>query len=101
MSGLNGGAGLAPINVPLGQTNLCVANVHFHIGAEHNSDGQFDAPFNATNGPEYTTINPFPENFTGKRCNFFEDRQNNRLNFKEYTFKHCVGVKVGAFHCYI
>ena len=102
MSGLNGGAGLTPINVPLGQTNLCVANVHFHIGAEHNSDGQFDSLFNATNGPNYdpNATNTFPENYTGKRCNFFEDRENNGLNFDPiYQWKHCVDVKVGTFHC--
>merc|ERR1712113_476172 len=31
-----------PINVPYYKTALCPVNVHWHLGAEHRSEGEFD-----------------------------------------------------------
>jgi hypothetical protein len=34
--------GVGPIEVDYSEHNMCVVNVHWHLGAEHKSDGQFD-----------------------------------------------------------
>ena len=103
---------LLPITTPFSQypgdgravnSPLCPGNLHFHIGAEHRSTDQGDASYedsfdfdNFTNGPQYTSVN-FPQNktFSGKRCNFYKNRETNGLDFSTYPFKYCVDVKVG------
>merc|ERR1712117_761682 len=45
MGGVKGGlnvSGRVPISKPYYQTTLCPVNVHWHLGAEHRSAGQFD-----------------------------------------------------------
>jgi len=103
---------LVPITTPFSQypgdgravnSPLCPANLHFHIGAEHRSTDQGDASYedsfdfdNFTNGPEYTSVNfPQDKSFSGKRCNFYKERESNGLDFSNYKFKYCVDVKVG------
>lgn len=84
-----------PILVTLATTNLCVANTHWHIGAEHKSDGEYDLPFTPDNGPKFP---PQKENYTGKRCGFYKNRKENALtdrDFEDYKFQHCVGATVG------
>ena len=104
---------LEPITTPFseypgdGTVNgpLCPANLHSHIGAEHRSSGQGDAsyedPFdfeNYTNGPEYTSVNfPQDRDYSGKRCNYYKNRESNELDFSNYDFKYCVDFKVGMF----
>ena len=87
---------------------MCPVNVHYHVGAEHNSDGQYDQPFESgVNGPVYDpkdieTMYPFlgpGKNYTGKRCNFYRDPERYGLKdsyfFDNYKFEHCIGAKVG------
>ena len=70
--------------------------MHFHIGAEHRSEGQYDTKFESgVNGPVYEK--PFNPEYTGKRCNYYKDRETNGLDFSPYTFKYCTGVVVGKY----
>ena len=101
------GVPLEPIKLPFSQFQdglgpLCPANVHFHIGAEHSSDGEYDTSFDFkdfSNGPEYNTTNfPRDKEYSGKRCNFYKNRETNGLNFEnKFQWKYCVDVKVGTF----
>ena len=95
MSGLAPG-GLKPITEPYPNVGLCPGNLHFHIGAEHRSEGQYDTQFESgVNGPVYEK--PFNPEYTGKRCNYYKDRETNGLDFSPYTFKYCTGVVVGTY----
>ena len=91
---------------------MCPINVHYHIGAEHNSNGQYDQPFDSGavgegNGPTYSAdeiaLYPFlrnDKNYTGKRCDFYRNYEDYGLTKSDFVdspsaFKYCDGVKVG------
>ncbi|KAL7545968.1 hypothetical protein ACHAWF_009319 [Thalassiosira exigua] len=80
---------IEPLTTPFVDSGLCPTNVHAHIGAEHNSDGQFDSNAQSL-GPTYA--NP-PDKRKGKRCNFY-DPQDPRFT-TEFDWKHCNGFRVG------
>lgn len=97
---------IKPLNETLDKVDeMCVVNVHWHLGAEHNSDRQYDLPIvdadgnvDSDTGPSYPNGLPLPANFTGNRCHYFAERENFGLkdaDFEDYDFKHCVDVKVG------
>ena len=85
-----------PITTTLAEAGLCPVNVHWHLGAEHLSVGQFDA---AGSGPTYSgsarrllagdELNTEP----AIRCGHYD--ASNTIYTTEYEWKHCKDMKVG------
>jgi hypothetical protein len=84
--GLDAGEWRVPITKPYDQTDLCPVNVHWHLGAEHLSVGEFDE-----NGKGPGTRRA--EERLGNRCHLY-DGQDSKFT-TEYNWKHCKGMKVG------
>jgi len=98
VGGLN--VGRTPITDPYWKVNLCPVNVHWHLGAEHRSVGQYDengmGPLKA--GTPFAT-NP---NAGGRRladvrygyaCKHYD--ANDARFTTPYEWKHCIGMYVG------
>jgi len=78
-----------PVLTSYWQAGLCPVNVHWHLGAEHRSAGQFD---------ETGTGPADPHDWDGKgrmglRCKHYNDYQD--LFTKEYAWEHCKHMQVG------
>ena len=85
--------GRTPITDPYWKAGLCPVNVHWHLGAEHKSDGQFD---DAGKGPATASGRKLlagSEVRLGLRCKLYDEKQ--AMFTKEYKWQHCVGMKVG------
>ena len=61
-------------------------NVHWHIGAEHYSKGEYDEN---GSGPI-----DFHEGRQGFQCSFY-DKDDPAFNAPQYPWKHCIGMTVG------
>ena len=83
------------IIVPFYEVGICPVNVHWHLGADHRSEGEFDE--NGT-GPHHD------ENFDdhrqlagdaplGLRCNHYDEDK--KMFTKKFKWGHCVDMKVG------
>lgn len=85
-----------PIKTPYFQNSMCPVNVHWHLGAEHKSDGEYDV--NGT-GPSHLTdgydrrLAAGTEVRGGFRCNFY-DASDPKFT-QVYDWKHCVDMVVG------
>jgi len=76
-----------PITDPYWMAGLCPVNVHWHLGAEHLSVGEYDVP--AEDGERRLAAGPVREGFN---CG----KEDGSAKFtKEYDWKHCVGMHVG------
>jgi len=82
--GFTGGleSALEPIRVPYFKTTLCPVNVHWHLGAEHRSAGQFDE-----NGKS-------PENHLVPEDENPEDTR--RLSSKQYSRRYRLRRRLGG-----
>ena len=74
-----------PITVPYWQAGLCPVNVHWHLGAEHLSVGEYDE---TGSGPEYTG-----ETQMGFQCTSYDDSDPKFTT--PYEWKYCVDMQVG------
>merc|ERR1712159_368528 len=79
---------------------LCPVNVHWHLGAEHNSDGKYDADGKAPNyGRRLSELNTtYHRKLAGDvryggKC-YHYDSSDDRFT-TEYEWKHCVDMHVG------
>ena len=92
-----------PITVPYSQTDLCPVNVHWHLGAEHLSVGEYDP---AGSGPGGALPPPPPPSDDhhrqlaagapiryGGRCHYY-DSSDSRFT-TEYNWQYCVDTHVG------
>ena len=77
-----------PIKTSYWSAGLCPVNVHWHLGAEHRSAGQFDE---TGTGP--TAIDWTGKGRAGLRCKHYNDYQD--LFTKEYAWQHCKHMQVG------
>jgi Delta carbonic anhydrase len=81
-----------PITVPYYQVGMCPVNVHWHLGAEHYSLGQFDE---TGSGP--TEINErrrlAGETRLGFQCKLYDESDPKFTT--EYQWQHCVDMEVG------
>ena len=81
-----------PITVPYYQMGMCPVNVHWHLGAEHYSLGQFDE-----NGSGPSDVNEgrrlVGETRLGFQCNLYDE--NDAKFTTHYNWQHCVGMEVG------
>jgi len=100
VGGLNA-AGRVPITVPYFQQGLCPVNVHWHIGAEHRSTGQYDengkspalAGARASTNPNAGGRRLAAGERYGFACHHF-DAADAKFT-KKYDWKHCIGMHVG------
>jgi len=87
-----------PIMTSYLEAGLCPVNVHWHLGAEHLSTGQYDA--NGT-GPEEDQIGKADNHSErrlasvrlGNRCHHYNNES--AAFTTEYDWKHCIGMHVG------
>jgi hypothetical protein len=81
-----------PITVPYYQAGLCPVNVHWHLGTEHCSAGEFDE---TGTGP--SDVNEHRrlagETRQGFQCKLYDE--NDAKFTKEYNWQHCIGMEVG------
>jgi len=82
--------GRAPITTSYFEAGLCPVNVHWHLGTEHYSAGQFDE---SGTGPDSTRRLGGDDVRRGFRCNQYDNTDEKFT--KEYAWKHCVGMEVG------
>jgi len=82
-----------PILEPYYSQGLCPVNVHWHLGAEHLSVGEYDtngkSPV-ATTGSRKLLASEVRKGFT---CHHYDSKVEKFS--KEYDWKHCVGMHVG------
>jgi hypothetical protein len=84
-------SGRPPIRTPYWKNGLCPVNVHWHLGAEHRSTGEYDETF-ASKGPgggRRLAANVR----LGHRCKYYDS--SNSKHTTEYNWQYCVGMKVG------
>ena len=78
---------------------MCPVNVHWHLGTEHYSYGQFDENGNGPNGntarPEWANrdLADTKDVRDGFRCHHY-DATDEKFT-KPFEWKHCVGMEVG------
>jgi len=95
-------SGREPITEPYWKMGLCPVNVHWHLGAEHLSVGEFDedgkGPGYTYEGADYSTDNE------GRRlqgatvregflCHWYDEADARFTT--EYDWQHCIGMEVG------
>lgn len=81
-----------PITEPYYQKGLCPVNVHWHLGAEHRSEGEYDETF-ADKGPDGTHRHLAEDARLGLRCKHY-DASDPKFT-TEYDWQHCIGMHVG------
>lgn len=96
--------GLKKVNVtatttPYWSNNMCPVNVHWHLGSEHYSVGEYDeggdGPFGNLPAPVFSDRRLAAEEDVraGYRCHHY--KKDDEKFTKEYDWKHCVGMHVG------
>jgi hypothetical protein len=84
-----------PITTPYWQAGLCPVNVHWHLGAEHYSLGQFDengnGPVDYRRERRQLAEEDVPSGF---QCKYY-DEGDSRFDNESYEWKHCVNMMVG------
>eukprot|EP00638_Chattonella_subsalsa_P010913 CAMPEP_0117781158 /NCGR_PEP_ID=MMETSP0948-20121206/2670_1 /TAXON_ID=44440 /ORGANISM="Chattonella subsalsa, Strain CCMP2191" /LENGTH=292 /DNA_ID=CAMNT_0005609117 /DNA_START=74 /DNA_END=949 /DNA_ORIENTATION=- len=76
------------------QSSMCPVNVHWHLGTEHYSRGQYDENGNGPSGNIALSRRLAEEDVrAGFRCHHY-DADDSRFT-TEYDWKHCVGMEVG------
>ena len=90
--GGNDADGVEPIGKPYFEAGLCPVNVHWHLGAEHRSEGEFDED---GKGPADASRKLLAEAEVrrGGRCYHYD--ANDPKFTTAYDWKHCVDMKVG------
>jgi len=96
-------SGRKPITEPYWKVGLCPVNVHWHLGTEHRSKGQYDED---GHGPAHTLRrlsqsehHSGPERLLasdarlGFRCHHY--KKDHAHYTKEYHWQHCKNMKVG------
>lgn len=92
--------GREPIREPYWKKGLCPVNVHWHIGAEHRSRGQFDedgkgphkAGTPASNDPTRRLSGDAQERY-GYACHLYD--MDDAKFTTDYDWKHCLDMHVG------
>jgi len=97
-----------PITTPYWQNSMCPVNVHWHLGAEHYSKGQFDengvGPIRAdllqnldrrleAEPEEGRQLQVTAQTRMGYQCQYY-DAEDEKFT-APYVWKHCVGMEIG------
>lgn len=81
-----------PITVPYFEMGMCPVNVHWHLGAEHYSAGEFDESGTGPSDVNHERLLAGEERL-GFQCKHYDE---NDSKFTEhYEWKHCKGMEVG------
>lgn len=81
-----------PIKVPYWQVGLCPVNVHWHLGTEHYSAGEFDE-FGSGPTEIHTRRELAGEVRQGFQCRLYDDKDPKFTT--KYDWKHCEEMEVG------
>lgn len=82
-----------PITDPYWKAGLCPVNVHWHLGAEHYSVGQFDENGKGSREIDWTIDGGGGDDLGSFQCHHYDE---NDVKFtRPYDWKHCIGVEVG------
>ncbi len=81
-----------PIKEPYYKQKLCPVNVHWHLGAEHLSVGQYDETGSGPGSASHRKLLAEGARLGG-RCHKYDSSV--EMYTKEYDWQHCVGMKVG------
>jgi len=81
-----------PITVPFHQLGLCPVNVHWHLGAEHLSVGQYDETGSGPSGIHERRPLAGKERL-GYQCTLYDETDEKFT--KAYPFQHCQDLEVG------
>ena len=85
-----------PLTIPYWKNSMCPVNVHWHLGTEHYSVGEYDENGSGPNGSTDLRRNlaggdkPVRAGF---RCHHYDDTDSRFTT--EYEWKHCIGMEVG------
>jgi hypothetical protein len=85
---------------PYWQSSMCPVNVHWHLGTEHYSVGEYDENGSGPNGNADAPTEGPNRRLGGKdevrggyRCHHFDEKDSKFTT--EYDWKHCIGMQVG------
>lgn len=82
-----------PITEPYFKKGLCPVNVHWHLGAEHTSYGEYDEE-NGTGPTDVAKRRQLAGKVRkGGQCMYYD--KDVEMYTKPYDWKHCVGMEVG------
>jgi len=88
---------VVPNTKPYFQSSMCPVNVHWHLGTEHYSAGEYDengsGPHGGTDLAEWANRGLAEDVRDGFRCNYYDE--NDEKFTKPYEWKYCVGMEVG------
>jgi hypothetical protein len=82
---------VTPITDPYWKAGLCPVNVHWHLGAEHYSVGEFDE--NGKGSREIDLTTDGAAGFGSFQCHHY-DPEDPKFT-RPYEWKHCIGMEVG------
>lgn len=89
--------GLEPITTSYRSQNMCPVNVHWHLGTEHLSNGQYDengkGPHGTAPRPEWAGRDLAGELRGGFRCHHYDETDEKFT--KPYDWKYCTNMEVG------
>jgi len=81
-----------PLMTPYYQQGLCPVNVHWHLGAEHLSVGEYDGEGSGPGTESHRKLLAEGARLGG-RCHKYDSSV--EMFTKDYDWQHCVGMKVG------
>jgi hypothetical protein len=88
---------LEPITTSYRSQNMCPVNVHWHLGTEHLSNGQYDengkGPHGTAPRPEWAGRDLAGELRGGFRCHHYDETDEKFT--KPYDWKYCTNMEVG------
>ncbi len=86
-----------PLTSEFSETQMCTVNVHWHLGTEHYSLGEYDengdGPNGGGSGVPYRHRELSETVRGGFRCHHY-NKDDTKFT-KEYDWKHCIGMEVG------
>jgi hypothetical protein len=82
-----------PITAEYFEKGLCPVNVHWHLGAEHLSEGEYDTTGTAPGSSAHRKLLAAGSVREGFKCHHYDAAK--PMYTTEYNWKHCVDTKVG------
>mmetsp|Transcript_16265 Transcript_16265/g.26538 ORF Transcript_16265/g.26538 Transcript_16265/m.26538 type:complete len:440 (+) Transcript_16265:202-1521(+) len=82
-----------PITTSLFKAGLCPVNVHWHLGAEHYSLGEFDENGKGVRKIDWVTDGGSAGALGSFQCHHYNETKT--MFTRKYDFKHCIGMEVG------
>ena len=80
-----------PITDSYYEVGICPVNVHWHLGAEHRSEGEYDEDGTGPDDDDHRAL--AGEVRLGLRCHLYDE--DDKKFTKEYKWEHCINMHVG------